>query len=130
MIVFECPGAIVTWDDSMKSAVVEFRGFVAGDELRTAALTVVKLLEAHRARKLLTDSREMRAVTQEDQQWLDVEWKGKVRAAGLAYDAVVLPKSAVAKMSLNAVVKKMPPGEIEFAYFSTVEEARIWLRSR
>jgi hypothetical protein len=130
MIVFQCPSILVTWDNGMKSVAVEFRDYVDGDDLRTAALTVVKVLEERRAHKLLTDSRGMKAITQADQQWLDTEWQGKVRAAGLTHNAVVMPKSTVAQMSLTAVVKRIPAGAIEFAYFSDVEEAKRWLRSK
>jgi hypothetical protein len=130
MLFYECPGVIVTWDDTLKCAVMVFRGYIDGDELRNALLSIVKLMEANRARKLLTDARQMKAITQEDQRWVDVEWQEKATAAGLAYDAVVLPKSAVAQMAINAVVKKIQPGTIEFAYFSSTEEAAKWLRSK
>lgn len=130
MIIYQCPGIIVTWDDAIKSAVIEFRDFIDGDDFRNAALSVVKLLGERRGHKLLTDSRVMKAVTQEDQRWVDTEWQVKVRAAGLTHNAVVVPKSAVAKMVMNAVVKKIPAGAIEFAYFSDVEEAKRWLRSK
>jgi hypothetical protein len=130
MIYYESTGIVVSWDDALQSAAVEFRDFVDGDELRAAALSVVKLLEARRAHKLLTDSRAMKAVTQDDQQWLDTVWQKKVRAAGLTHNAVVVPKSTVGQMSLTAVVKKIPAGSIEFAYFSSLDEAKKWLRSK
>jgi hypothetical protein len=120
----------VSWDDAIKSAVIEFRDFIDGQDFRDAALSVVKLMEERRAHKLLTDSRVMKAVTQEDQRWVDTEWQGKVRAAGLTHNAVVVPKSAVGKMSMAAVIKKIPAGSIEFAYFSSIEEAKSWLRSK
>jgi len=129
MIFYECPGAVVSWDDAIKCVVLRFDGFIDGEDLRNAALSVLKLLKRHGARKVLTDSREMKALTQEDQRWIDVEWQGKARGVGLAYDAVVLPKSAVAKMSVAAVLKKMP-GTIEFAHFSSPEQAKEWLRSK
>jgi hypothetical protein len=129
MAFYECPGAVVTWDADVKCVELRFRGYIEGDELRAAALSVLKLLETHRASKVLTDSRDLRALTQEDQRWIDVEWTQKAKSTGLAYNAVVLPKSAIAKMSVAAVMKKIP-NQIEFAYFASVEEARAWLRSK
>ncbi|HLM73357.1 MAG TPA: STAS/SEC14 domain-containing protein [Polyangiaceae bacterium] len=119
----------MTWDADVKCVELRFRGYIEGDELRAAALSVLKLLETHRASKVLTDSRDLRALTQEDQRWIDVEWTQKAKSTGLAYNAVVLPKSAIAKMSVAAVMKKIP-NQIEFAYFASVEEARAWLRSK
>jgi hypothetical protein len=129
MNFFECSGAVVSWDPAVKCVVLRFRGYIEGDDLRNASLSVLKLLEMHRANKVLTDSRDMHALTQEDQQWLDVEWKAKATATGVAYNALVLPKSTIAKLTVNAVMKKIP-GKIQIAYFSTPEEANKWLRSR
>jgi hypothetical protein len=129
MNFFECSGAVVSWDPAVKCVVLRFRGYIEGDDLRNASLSVLKLLEMHRANKVLTDSRDMHALTQEDQQWLDVEWKAKATATGVAYNALVLPKSTIAKLTVNAVMKKIPD-EIQIAYFSTPEEANKWLRSR
>ena len=129
MNFFECSGAVVNWDPAVKCVVLRFRGYIEGDDLRNASLSVLKLLEMHRANKVLTDSRDMHALTQEDQQWLDVEWKAKATATGVAYNALVLPKSTIAKLTVNAVMKKIPD-EIQIAYFSTPEEANKWLRSR
>ncbi len=129
MNFFECSGAVVSWDPAVKCVVLRFRGYIEGDDLRNAALSVLKLMEMHRANKVLTDSRDMHALTQEDQLWIDVEWKAKGMAAGVAYNALVLPKSTIAKLTVNAVMKKIP-GEIQIAYFSTPEEAKKWLGSR
>jgi hypothetical protein len=130
MAFYECPGAVVSWNEDIKCVELRFRGYIEGDDLRAAALSVLKLLEMHRACKVLTDSRDLKALTQEDQRWIDVEWTQKAKSTGLAYDALVLPKSAVAKLSVNAVMKKMPAKQIEFAYFASIEEAKSWLRSR
>ncbi|HZF56493.1 MAG TPA: STAS/SEC14 domain-containing protein [Polyangiaceae bacterium] len=129
MNFFECSGAVVSWDPAVKCVVLRFRGYIEGDDLRNASLSVLKLLEMHRANKVLTDSRDMHALTQEDQRWLDVEWKAKATATGVAYNALVLPKSTIAKLTVNAVMKKIP-NEIQIAYFSTPEEANKWLSSR
>jgi hypothetical protein len=130
MVFYECPGAVVAWDENMKCVELRFRGYIEGDDLRAAALSVLKLLEMHRASKVLTDTRDLKALTQEDQRWIDVEWTQKAKSTGLAYDAVVLPKSAVAKLSVAAVMKKIPVNQVEFAYFASVEEAKAWLRSK
>jgi hypothetical protein len=130
MVFFECPGAVVTWDDAVKCVELRFRGYIEGNELREAALSVLTLLEKHRACKVLTDSRDMKALTQEDQRWIDVEWRQKAKSTGLTYNALVLPKSSVAKLSAAAVLKKLPANEIELAYFSSPEEAKRWLRSK
>lgn len=130
MIVFEHPGMLVTWDDAIKAVVIEFRDYIEGGDFKAGAYSALNLLEERRAHKVLTDARAMRAVTQEDQRWIDMEWQPKARAAGLTHDAVVMPKSAIAKMSLTAVLKRFPAGAVEFSYFSSIEEAKAWLHAK
>lgn len=130
MAFYECPGAIVTWNDDIKCVEMRFRGYIEGDDFRNASLSVLELMEMKGASKVLTDSRDMKALTQEDQRWIDVEWQQRARTTGLAYNAMVLPKSVVAKLSAAAVLKKIPANQIQVAYFSSVEEAKAWLRSR
>jgi hypothetical protein len=130
MIFYDSPGLVVSWDAAIKSAVLRFRGYTEGDDFRQAARSVLQVLEEKGANKLLTDARDMRAMTQEDQQWVDTEWHPRARAAGLTYNAVVQPRSATAKLSVVAVVRKFPAGSIELAYFTSLEEATKWLRAK
>lgn len=130
MVYYESPGIAVLWDDAAACVVLQVRGYIEGEELRRALDSVVRLTAEKRSRALVSDTHNMKAITQEDQLWMDEDWRPRMMAAGLRYNAVVMPTSAIAKMSLAAIVKRVPAGEIEFAYFSTLEEAKAWISSR
>jgi hypothetical protein len=130
MVFFECPGAVVTWDEDVRCVELRFRGFIEGADLRNACLGVLTLLTSKNASKVLTDSRDLRPLRPEDQQWIDVEWQQQAKTTGLAFNALVLPKSAVAKLTVNSVMKKIQVKQIEVAYFASVNEAKDWLRSK
>jgi hypothetical protein len=84
------------------------------------------MLISKQSTRLISDSREMKAMTQEDQRWIDEEWRPRARIAGLRMNAILLPKSVVAQLSLTAIVKKFD--EIQFRHFSELEEARKWFK--
>ena len=130
MAFFECPGAVVTWDEDFKCVELRFRGYIEGEALRKACLSMLELLDSKRGTRLLTDSRELKVLKQDDQRWIDVEWQQRARLTDLAYNAVVLPKSAIGQLSVAAVVKKIPSKLFEIVHFSSIDDAREWLRSK
>lgn len=121
----EIAGITVTWDASSQAVLVLIRGYVEGETLYLPCNRAIDLMIARRSSRLITDSREMKALTQKDQQWIDADWRPRARASGLRRNAILLPKSAVAKLSVAAIVKKFD--EIQFGYFSELDEARAWL---
>lgn len=130
MIFYQSKNLVVTWDDTIKCAVLQLERYVEGDEFRKAADVTLNLLERRQACKLLTNSSEMRVLPQDDQRWVDEDWRPRATEAGLRYNAVVAPKNAIAQLTVENMMKKVPAGAIELAYFSDVEEARSWLRSK
>lgn len=132
MIYLNAPYALVEWDEDLRAARIEWRGFADGSEYREAHNKIIEALRAHNGSKMLADARGMRAVAPEDQGWLNNDWMPRTRLAGLKYSALVLPKSAVAQMSLQRIVTASPPrpadAESDHAYFDNVEDAKKWLR--
>jgi hypothetical protein len=130
MIFHQTKNLLVTWDDSIRCSVLQLNRYVEGEEFRKAADSALRLLERKSACKLLTNSLEMKALPQEDQLWVDEDWRPRATAAGLLYNAVVIPKSPIAQLTVDTMMKRVPVGVIEFAYFSDIEEAKSWLRSK
>lgn len=130
MIFYQGKNIQVSWDDMIKSVILQVDRYVEGDEFRRAADSTVRLLERRSGCKLLTNSREMKALPQDDQRWVDEDWRPRAMAVGLRYNAIVIPKSSIAQMTVDSMAKKLPPGVVEFAYFSDMEEAKAWLHSK
>jgi hypothetical protein len=137
MIYLNKPYVLIEWDEDLRCVKVEWRGFVDGREYRDALDVILQALTDHRGTKLLADARGMRAVTPEDQAWLNKDWVPRSVTAGLKHSAVVLPKSAVAQLSLQRIVSagqsgvRTPPSMNEAGgYFDNLEDAKKWIRSR
>lgn len=115
----------VSWDAPSNAVLVRFWGYADGESLRESLNMVVDLLISKRSNKLISDTLQMKALTQEDQRWIDEDWRPRARAAGLRRNAVLMPKSVVAQLSLTAITKDID--YFEFGYFSDLDEARRWL---
>jgi hypothetical protein len=126
---FEFEGITVTWDEPSNAAMVVFHGYVEGKVLREALDKVLEVLVAKGSSRLISDGRGMKALRQEDQLWIDEDWRPRARTAGLRLNAVLLPASAVATLSVKAIVRRVPSELTRFAYFNEIDEARAWFGS-
>lgn len=118
----------VSWDAPSHAVLIRIWGYIEGDSLRLPSNKAIELMILKRSSRLITDSREMKALTQQDQRWIDEDWRPRARAAGLRRNAILVPKSAVAKLTVAALVKKFD--DVQFGYFSEEDGARKWLNQR
>jgi hypothetical protein len=124
----EIAGITVSFDAPSHAVLMRIYDYVEGEPLRQSCDKAIELMISKRSSRIITDTREMKALTQADQRWIDDDWRPRARAAGLRQNAVLVPKSAVAKLTVTAIVKKFD--EVQFGYFSEMDEARRWLNQQ
>ena len=133
MVHLDTPNALVMWDPDSRSVVLEWRNFVYGDEYRGALNAVLEALRTNGSNKVLSDSRRMKAISQDDQEWLLKDWVPRAGKAGLRHMAIVLPKSALGQMTLQRLAQAGPDKRLVSSdgtsYFETIEEAKRWFQS-
>jgi hypothetical protein len=126
----------VAWDESLRSACVEWKDtYVDGEEYRTALDKVLDLLELKKSNRLLGDGRRMKVISVADQAWVEASWLPRSAQVGLRYSALLLPKSALALLSVDRIVTKYKlsdaaSAEVVSAYFDDIERAKAWLRTQ
>ena len=76
---------------------------------------------------MLADCRRQKGLRAADQVRANEVWLPRALAAGLKRMAVVLPTSGLAAANLKERLAKARPAALEVAYFTTPEEARVWL---
>lgn len=129
MIYLETSYVIVEWDDDNKIVRIVWRDFAEGETYRRPLEAAADLLASKSACRLLADTRKMAVVNPEDQAWVNNIWVPRVYRAGLKYTALLVPKSAVAKMSMDRMMTKAgPPIGGETRYFDDVAKAVQWLK--
>lgn len=123
---------IVGWDANDRIVSIIWKGYVAGEPYRSIMNQITETLKKQKATKLLADLRKMKAVTQEDQDWVNAVWLPEIKAKGLLHTAMVLPESAIAMLSLNRMMDRSGVRadlEGDTGHFASMDEAVVWLKS-
>ncbi len=129
MIYLDKPYLTIHWDENVKCPILEWKTFARSSEFRDALETGLKLVKEKRARRWLADMRNMGTVSVADQTWSNEDWFPRALAAGINRMALVVPKSTLAKMSVDTIMSKVEGANLETAYFDNIEEAKQWLRT-
>jgi hypothetical protein len=126
--IFNRPGvAVLRWDPSFRAVCIEWQGWADPAEFVAALEAGLGALIEHRGSRWLADCRDMKAIQQSDQDWLDQVWFPRIIAGGLRRMAVVVPKSGLALSNLEDVIRRVPVNAIDVAFFATVAEAERWI---
>lgn len=123
------PNVTLLWDDTLRSVVITWRGFNEGQEFRAPMERALEVLRANRASRWLADLRDAKVNTAEDQQWLQSDLIPRAMQAGNRFTAFVVPKSTIAKLGVQRVLRQVGAIESETRFFDSMEAARKWLAS-
>lgn len=129
MIVYDSAWLTVHWDEVLKATHFEVKGYAEGEEFRTGMGQVLALCQRKRPSRYLGDIRNMAPVTQADQRWVNEQYVPAMIAAGVRYQAVVMPRSSIARLSAKYVLAKINDVTLTTNYFDDFDAARAWLRS-
>lgn len=107
MRYFESKHGKVSWDDELRSVVIEWKGFAYGEEFQTILLKGADLLKLRYGSKVLMDTREGSAIKAEDKAWIGEFFIRRAYESGLRHLAMLEPQSAIARMSVNRTVENL-----------------------
>ena len=127
-VYYERPGvALVRWDPRTNAACIEWQGWANATEFATASEAALTAIKEHDGSCFLGDCRDLKAVQQLDQDWVDRDWMLRALSAGLRKMALVIPTSAVAHTNIEQMMSGSPGSAVEVGYFTNVEDASVWL---
>ena len=130
MFSFKIPNLSIRWDEELGSILMEWTGFIQGEDFKQAVNQGLELLIAKKGRKWLADLSKMEVIAQADQRWLDEEWFPRAAQVGVKYIAMIRPAKVLSQMSVKRVTGKAGELEMETAYFDSPEKAKEWLKSK
>jgi hypothetical protein len=133
MIYLNHPNFLLEWIPDGKWLKLEHRGFIGGEEYRSAMEKALEVVIARGATRMLWDLYKMKVLAAEDQAWLENNWvKRLLSRSNVRYCAVIVPESTIAQLtikSLNDRTVQVLENELARVYFSSPEDAERWLRS-
>lgn len=129
-LIVDIPTVTLAWDDTLKCMRIRWSGdYMSGADYRAVLLQLLEVLQKKRACRMLFDMRNMPVMSPEDQAWVQAEWMPKSLKAGLRYSAVVMPERAISRLTLRHIAQDASNIQRQRAYFETLEEASVWLKS-
>lgn len=120
----------IKYDPSLSCLMVERRGFCTGQDFEAFNLKIIEATTYYQCYKQISVNTAMKVIAQEDQKWFTEIYWGKVAEVGLKYLAVITPSSKIAQLSIDSVKQRKPTVGIETHYFSTLDEAKEWIRTK
>lgn len=129
MVIYDERWLTVRWDESLKVAWAEAKAYAEGEEFRAGYSAILELCRRKRNSRYLADARNLAPISQADQRWLNEEWFPQILAAGVRSMAIVMPKSAVARLSARQILNKVNNITFVTNHFDDLEAARAWLRT-
>ncbi len=129
MIYFDTPYLAVHWDDVTKCVIMEWKKHARSHEFRTGLDKGLELIRKKASHRWLADMRNMGALAKSDQDWSNEDWFPRALAGGISRMALIVPKSVLSQMAVEAIMSKVEGTNLETAYFDDIKKAKDWLRS-
>ncbi|WP_138754845.1 hypothetical protein [Paenibacillus sinopodophylli] len=126
MLYYESPEALVSWNEEIKTVVLEWKRFATRDKYQVPLNKSLELLIAKKSSKAIANTLKFSAITGADQQWFSDVWFPKAEEAGLKYLALITPEKAVARSILKKLDSTLT-GSYATKSFDSLEESVDWL---
>jgi len=118
------------YDEEIDAVVFYWEAFSTGERFRDGANDLLEFIKEQDARKLIVNTRGIKAHNEEDQQWLLGEWLPEVIDAGIEYDVTVHRDSVISQMDMEEFYEEMSELDFESMVTADMDEAREWIASK
>ncbi|MBP9887064.1 MAG: hypothetical protein KBF93_12255 [Leptospiraceae bacterium] len=117
----------IYWDTDNKVVFAKWKKPGTIEQQKEATDLALDAMKAYGVKALLFDPTELGMFRAEFKTWLDTVWFPRALGLGLTKIANILPKSELAKMSLDQVLTKVD--NFQSKYFDNIPEPKTWLKS-
>ncbi len=121
------PYLSIRWDRVHQHVHSEWRAFANSAELRASLLKGVRAISDHRAVAYVSDTRKLRVIVPDDQEWIKATWMPLAVAAGLKRIAFVTAAAGLGKLTVEDLVPMVNGHGLESRTFDSMPSARNWL---
>jgi hypothetical protein len=121
------PWLLMRWDEKHQLVHSEWRAFANSVELRAGLLRGIEAIKDHHAQGYLTDTRKVKVIVRDDQDWIKATWLPLAIAAGLKRIAVVTAAQGLGKLTVEEVVGLADDQGLLSRTFGTVEAGWEWI---
>ncbi len=94
-------------------------------EFRNGMDKLFETIRQTKTGKVVTDTRNLGAISTEDQTWSNTDWLSKAVGAGYNQIAIVISPDIFTQMSVEDIMSQVQG--LKIGYFDTVEKAAEWI---
>jgi hypothetical protein len=127
VVYLDEPWLSVRWDAEHHCVHSEWKGFATSTEFRIGTMKMLEAIRDKHASALLTDTRKLEAVGDEDQLWVRDTWIPLATRAGLKRLAVVVAHSGLGRFAVDEMIKHDGVTAYIRRTFESLPEAMWWL---
>jgi len=106
-----------------------FKKFIFGDAFKEVLTKGADLFCEHGCRKWLSDDRSNSALREEDIEWGQENWEGRI-IDDWDYWALVMPEKVLGQMNMNKLIERYASMGVTVKTFSDPTLAMAWLESQ
>ena len=115
-------------DQDSNAVKAIFDNYIKDEDFKTFARQILDKVRSSGKKKLLYDTRGLKVMSQEVQDWINQVWFPEANQIGVSHMAFIMPESVFGKMSMEQTnSQKDKVGNINIQYFSGMDTAKEWL---
>jgi len=119
----------IVYNEEIKVVEMHWKTFTTSAELKEGLNTGIKCIEEMQAHKWIGNVCKLGVIGEDDQKWSNEDWFPRALKAGITRMAVIVSDDIFNQMSVDEIMQRVPQINFESQYFSSVEEAREWLKT-
>ena len=118
----------IQYNESTNSVEIHWKTPPTSEEFREGMNHAIEAMKKHQTGALLSDTTNLGALSEEDQQWSYTDWLQRALAVGYHSFAVVVSPDIFAQMSVEDTLSQVQ--NLTIQYFDTVAEGQSWLEEK
>jgi len=130
------PYGAVLFAPEVPCVIIQWYGFANRQQFRSLMDRALAAYQAELTQHpvplgWIADSRQLSALTPDDQMWCDTDWNPRAYAAGVRFIGIVIPESIFGKIAVQQYVTNVVQNDgysFETRILSTVSETKKWLK--
>ncbi len=130
MVIHQSPKTQLEWLDQGAILRKTFKGFVYGEELKSAFMLGYEKVKNKKGCKWLSDNRFLDVYTEEDIAWINDVWLTSMIDAGWKYWAILEPEGLVGQLTMEEFKDFYAEKGIILKIFHSMREAEEWLENQ
>jgi len=127
-LLFEDKHLSIRHNKEDETLILTWRGFIPSVYFRELACEIIKAVDESKVRKILSDNREWKIISPNDQGWAANHWFPKAEEKGVQALATVLSNDIFNREAERNVEGMANLKHMQVKNFNTEEEALRWLK--